>query len=38
MRIKKVKPDAIKPYETSQVKFKVVGNTREVQFTYEGGN
>lgn len=33
MRIKKVKPDVIKLYETSQVKFKVAGNIREVQFT-----
>ena len=33
MRIKKVNSDAIKLYETSQVKFKVAGNTREVQFT-----
>lgn len=31
MRIKKVNSDATKLYETSQVKFKVVGNAREVQ-------
>ena len=33
LRINKVSSDAIKLYETSQVKFKTVGNTREVQFT-----
>lgn len=33
LRIKKVNPDAIKLYETSQVKLKTAGNTREVQFT-----
>jgi hypothetical protein len=32
MRIKKVNLDAIKLYETSQVKLKTAGNTREVQF------
>ena len=33
MRIKKVNSDAIKLYETSQVKLKIAGDTREVQFT-----
>lgn len=35
--IKKVNPNAIKLYEISQVKFKVAGNTREVQF-FAGNN
>ena len=38
MRIKKVNSDAIKLYETSQVKFKTAGNTREVQFTAGNNN
>ena len=38
MRIKKVNPDDIKLYETSQVKFKVAGNTREVHFTARNNN
>ena len=38
MRIKKVNPDAIKLYETSEVKFKVAGNTREVQFSAGNNN
>ena len=37
MQIKKANSDAIKLYENSQVKFKVAGNTREVQFT-DGNN
>lgn len=38
MRIKKVSSDTIKLYETSQVKFKTAGNTREVQFTAGNNN
>ena len=38
MQIKKVNSDAIKLYETSQVKFKTAGNTREVQFTAGNNN
>lgn len=38
MRIKKVSSDAIKLYETSQVKLKTAGNTREVQFTAGNNN
>lgn len=38
MRIKKVSSDAIKLYETSQVKFKTARNTREVQFTAGNNN
>lgn len=32
MRIKKVNSDAIKLYQTSQIKFKTAGNTREDLF------
>lgn len=38
MRIKKVNSDAIKLYETSQVKLKTAGNTREVQFMAGNNN
>lgn len=38
MRIKKVNSDAIKLYETSQVKLKISGNTREVQFMAGNNN
>lgn len=38
MRIKKVNSDAIKLYETSQVKFKMAGNIREVQFMAGNNN
>ena len=33
MRVRKVDSDAIKLYESSQVKFKTTGNIREVQFS-----
>ena len=38
MQIKKVNSDAIKRYETSQVKLKIAGNTREVQFMAGNNN
>lgn len=38
MRIKKANSDAIRLYKNSQVKFKVAGNVREVQFTGENNN
>lgn len=38
MQIKKVKSDVIKLYETSQVKLKTAGNTREVQFMAGNNN
>ena len=38
MQIKKVNSDAIKRYETSQVKLKIAGNTREVQFRAGNNN
>ena len=38
MRIKKVNSDAIKLYETSMVKLKTAGNTREVQFMAGNNN
>ena len=38
MRIKKVNSDAIKLCETSQVKFKMAGNIREVQFMAGNNN
>ena len=38
MRIRKVNSDAIKLYETSQVKLKTAGNTREVQFMAGNNN
>lgn len=33
MRVRKVDSDAIKLYESSQVKFKTTGTIREVQFS-----
>lgn len=38
MKIKKVNSDAIKLYETSQVKLKTAGNLREVQFMAGNNN
>ncbi len=38
MKIKKVNSDAIKLYETSMVKLKTAGNTREVQFMAGNNN
>ena len=38
MCIKKVNSDAIKLYETSQVKLKIAGNIRKVQFTAGNNN
>lgn len=38
MRIKKVDSKSIKLHETSRVKLKTDGNTREVQFTVENNN
>ena len=38
MKIKKVNLDAIKLYETSRIKLKTVGNTREAQFMAGNNN
>lgn len=38
MQIKKVNSDVIKLYETSEVKLKIAGNTREVQFMAGNNN
>lgn len=38
MKVKKVNSDAIKLYETSMVKLKIAGNTREVQFMAGNNN